>query len=90
MKTINEWAGILVCAIGRVKKVAVSESRGIVRVAYLGQIMNIGIGRARKLYKEHSREGRDISVSEWAREKVCRDGITRNRTGSIFRPNNKY
>ena len=42
-------ARILAYAIGRAKKVAISESDGIVRVAYLGQIMNIGSGRVRKL-----------------------------------------
>ena len=29
-------------------------------------------------------------MCEWARECGCRLGIARNRTGSIFRPNNKY
>ena len=76
-------AEILAYAIARVKKVAVSESREIARVAYLGQITNVGNGRARKLLKERSREGRDISVREWAREKVSRLGIARNRTGGV-------
>ena len=53
---------ILASKIGCAKKVAVSESREIVRVAYLGQITNIGSGRGGKLEKELSREGRGISV----------------------------
>ena len=42
-------AEILACEIGLVKKVDVSESREITRVAYLGQITNIGNGCAQKL-----------------------------------------
>ena len=34
-------AGILACAIGRVKKVFILESHEIGQFAYLGQIMNI-------------------------------------------------
>ena len=34
--------------------------------------------------------GQYISMCEWAGECGCRLGIARNRTGSIFRPNNKY
>ena len=41
--------GILASTIGRAKEVAVSESREIARVAYLGQIKSIGCGRALKL-----------------------------------------
>ena len=69
--------GILACAIGHAKKVAVSESREIAPVAYLGQITNIGSGRVGKLCKKRSREGRDISVREvtWV---------------AYFRRNNKY
>ena len=44
-----ERAGILACVIGHGKDVAVSELYEIAWVAYLGQIMNIGSGRARKL-----------------------------------------
>ena len=44
-----ERAGIIACAIARAKKFAVSESREIARVVYLGQITNIESGRARKL-----------------------------------------
>ena len=39
-------AGILACAIARSKKVAVSELYEIARVTFLGQITNIGSGRA--------------------------------------------
>ena len=42
-------AEILVRAIGRTKKIAVSESREIARVAYLGEITNIESSRAQKL-----------------------------------------
>ena len=42
-------AEILAFEIRRTKKVAVSDSRGIARVAYLGKLMNIGSGGARKL-----------------------------------------
>ena len=73
------------CVNGRANEVAVSESREIALVAYLGQITSIGSGRAVKLKKELSREGRDICV----REKGCRLRIVRNRTGSIFRLNNE-
>ena len=45
-RSAPERAGMLVCAIRRTKKVAVSESREIASVAYLGQITNIGSGRA--------------------------------------------
>ena len=72
------------------KKVAVLESREIAQVAYLGQITNIESGRAQKLSKECSREGREISVRDWAREKGCRLRIVRNRVCSIFRGNNEY
>ena len=82
------WTGILLCAIGRAKKVAFSESCDVARVAYFGQITNIGCGRGGKLVKELSREGRGISVHDCAREKGCRLKIARNRTRSIFRPNN--
>ena len=68
----------------------VSESQEVVRVAYLGQITNIGSGRVRKLLKDRSREGRDISMHNCAREKGSRHKITRNPKGSIFMPNNEY
>ena len=42
-------AWILACAISYSKKVAVSESREVVRVEYLGQITNIVGGRTQKL-----------------------------------------
>ena len=42
-------AGILACVIGHAKKVALSESREIARVAYFGKITNIGSGPARKI-----------------------------------------
>ena len=42
-------AGILASVIARAKMVVVPESREIAQVAYLGQIMNIGSGRTRKL-----------------------------------------
>ena len=83
-------ARILACTIGRAKKGAVTKSRKIALVAYLGQIMSIGSARAQKLLKERSREGWDIRVDDWAHEKVCRLRITRNRMGSIFRPNNEF
>ena len=38
--------GIFVCVNRRANEVAVSESREIARVAYLGQIKSIGSGRA--------------------------------------------
>ena len=57
-----EWTVILACVIGCAKEVVVSKSHKIARVAYLGQITNIGGGRVRNLLKERSREGRDISV----------------------------
>ena len=41
--------GILECVNGRANKVAVSESLEIAWVAYFGQIMSIGCGRALKL-----------------------------------------
>ena len=81
-------AGILAYAISYSKKGAVSESREIVRVAYLGKIMNIGSSRTRKLKKERSREGWDISLHDCARESGYRLGIVQNGTGSIFRANN--
>ena len=82
--------GIIACAIGRAKKVAVPDLRKIALVAFLGEIMKIGSGRALKLLKEHSREGRDIRVGDRAREKDCRLRIARNCMGIIFRPNNEY
>ena len=85
-----EWTEILEWVIGCAKMVAVSESRGIALVAYLGQITNIGSGRVQKLLKESSRECRDISVRDWARENGGRLEILRNRMGSIFRPYNEY
>ena len=65
-----ERTWILACPIGHAKKVAVAESCEIARVAYLGQIINIGSGRAQKLPKGRSREDRDISMRDWACEKV--------------------
>ena len=41
--------GISVCVNGSANEVAVSQSREIAWVAYLGQIMSIGSGRALKL-----------------------------------------
>ena len=41
--------GILACVNGRANAVAVSESLEIEWLAYLGQIMSIGCGRALKL-----------------------------------------
>ena len=41
--------GILACVNARANVVAVSESREIALIAYLGQIMSIGCGRAIKL-----------------------------------------
>ena len=81
---------ILACKIARAKIVAFSELREIARVAYLGQIMNIGSCLTRKLYQERSWEVWVISVRDWAREKGCHLEIARNHMGSIFRPNNKY
>ena len=46
-------ARILACVINYSKKVAVSKSREITRVAYLGQITNIRSGRAQN-YKRSS------------------------------------
>ena len=89
-RSAPERARILACAIGRLKRVVILESRVIARVAYLGQITNTGGGRAGKLQKERSHEDRDISVHDWARENGCHLRITRNCTGSIFRLNNKY
>ena len=80
----------LACAISYSKKVAVSESREIARVAYLGQITNIESDRGGKLEMERSSEGQGISVRDWARENGCRLKIAQNRTGSIFSPNNEY
>ena len=70
-----ERAWILACAIWRAKRLAVSDSRGIARAAYLSQITNIGIGCGRKLYKERFQEGQDI-MREWVRKKSCCHGIT--------------
>ena len=42
-------AGIFACAIARAKKVAVSQSREIKWVAYLGQMRNIGCDHTGKL-----------------------------------------
>ena len=50
-RSAPKWAGILACTIAPAKKVVMSESREIARVAYLAQIMVIGSGRARKLWK---------------------------------------
>ena len=83
-------AEILACAISYSKQVAVSESCELARVAYLSQITNIGSGCARKLYKERSREGWDISVRVCTRENGCRFRISPNQTCSTFRPNNEY
>ena len=49
--------GILASADGRSREVAVSESREIERVAYLGQIKANESSRARELYKEGPQEG---------------------------------
>ena len=83
-------AGILACAISYSKKVAVSKSREIAWVAYLGQITNIRNGRTWKLLKERSRDDRETNMRDCACEKGCRLKIAGNRTGSIFRPNNGY
>ena len=72
------------------KNVGILESREIARVAYLGQITNIGTGCVQKLLKELSQECRDIGVRDCVREKGCCLRVARNRTGSIFRPNNEY
>ena len=40
---------ILACKISNYKMGAVTESREIARIAYLGQITNIGSGRVQKL-----------------------------------------
>ena len=82
--------GIIACTTSYSKMVAVSELREIARVAYLGQITNIGSRRVWKLYNERSWEGRDISVHVCAREKGYRLRISWNRTCSTFRPNNEY
>ena len=68
------------------KRVSVSVSCEIKRIAYLGHITNSGSGRAQKLQMERSRECRDISVRDWGREKGNRLRIARNRPCSIFRP----
>ena len=81
---------ILACTIALVKKVAVSKSREIARVAYLGQITNIGSCCARKFEKERSQEEQDISVGDKLLEIDCRLRIARNRSGRIFRSNNEY
>ena len=41
--------GILACVNASANEVAVSESREIVLVAYFGQIVSVGCGRALKL-----------------------------------------
>ena len=46
---LPEGDGILACVKGRANEVAVSESREIAWVAYLGQTMSIGYSRALKL-----------------------------------------
>ena len=48
-KSAPERARILACAISYSKKVTDWESHEIARVAYFGQITNIGNSRARKL-----------------------------------------
>ena len=75
-----ERARILACAIGRAKEAAISESRVIARVAYLCEIKNIGSDHSRKLLKEGSREGQDISVRDWVRKRGCRFRNARNWT----------
>ena len=55
-------AWILACAIAQAKNVASSESREIARVAYLGQITNIGSGRTRK-FKGSASERAKILLS---------------------------
>ena len=49
--------GIVARTKGCANQVALSESREIARVAYLGQITYIESGRARKLKMDRSREG---------------------------------
>ena len=44
-----EGARILECAIGRAKKVELSELRKIAQVVYLGQITNFGSSCVQKL-----------------------------------------
>ena len=85
-----ERAEILALAIAREQKVAVSESREIARIVYLGQITNIGSSRAQKLLMKHSRGCRDISVHDKLLEKGWRLRIAQNCKGSIFRSNNEY
>ena len=46
---LSGGGGILACVNGHANEVADSESREIARVAYLGQITNIGSGCAQKL-----------------------------------------
>ena len=46
--------GTITSATGYANEVAVSESREIARVVYLGQITRIGSGRARKLKMDRS------------------------------------
>ena len=46
---LPEGDGILACVNGRANEVAVSESREIAWVAYLGQTMSIGCSCALKL-----------------------------------------
>ena len=54
---LQEGDGILACVNGRANEVTFSESRKIAWVAYLGQTMSIGCGRALKLGKERTWEG---------------------------------
>ena len=48
-RSAPERVGILACARSYRKKVAVSDSREIARIAYLGKITNIGSSHTRKL-----------------------------------------
>ena len=57
------------CAISNSKKVAISESREITQVAYLRQVMNIESCRMKKLEKERTQYGLDISVCDKLLEK---------------------
>ena len=45
-RSAPERAGILACAIARAKNFTISKLHEIAQVAYLGQITNIGSGRA--------------------------------------------
>ena len=82
--------GILPCAIGRAKKVAVSESREITWVAYLGQITNIGSSRARNYKSRAPRRAGILVCASGRAKKGCCLKIARNCTGSIFTRNNEY